>query len=199
MRVALTDPCSVAGPSDTVKRNSRIGVPLGQGGACQRPKGRFSVRTPDWHQKRELRSMQAEDDASRIADRGRCGVVPRGGGQQCKHPKSRCPKHAAEQERCQSALDNDPRERCWKHRAEKSCFCTLHADYPNYSKTVQRWAADRQQRGLSFDEEQFTAHIRAEYPNASYQQPKIYDFQKYAASLAGAAAERPRSRSPKRP
>ena len=59
----------------------------------------------------------------------------------------------------------------------------MHADYPNYSVTVQRWAADRQQRGLSFDEEQFTAHIRAEYPNASYQQPKVHDFQKFVASF----------------
>ena len=59
--------------------------------------------------------------------------------------------------------------------------------------------ADRQKRGLSFDEVQLMAHIRAEYPSASYQQPKSYDFQKYAASFAGAAAERPRSRSPKRP
>ena len=33
------------------------GVPLGPDSACQRPKGRCSVHTPDWHQKREIRSM----------------------------------------------------------------------------------------------------------------------------------------------
>ena len=51
------------------------------------------------------------------------------------------------------------------------------------------------------DEDEFMAHVRTQYPDASYQQPKAHDFQKYAASFAnlGAAAERAGSRSPKRP
>ena len=50
------------------------------------------------------------------------------------------------------------------------------------------------------NEEDFIAHIRAKYPGASYQQPRCHDFQKYARHFAnlGAAAERCRSRSPKR-
>ena len=44
------------------------------------------------------------------------------------------------------------------------------------------------------------ANVCAVYPNASYQLPKIYNFQKYVDSFAnpGTAAERARSRSPKR-
>ena len=66
--------------------------------------------------------------------------------------------------------------------------------------TVQRWAVGRQQRGISFDEEDFAAHIRAEYPDASFQQPRSHDVQKYAGHFAdlGSAAERCRGRSPKR-
>ena len=47
----------------------------------------------------------------------------------------------------------------------------------------------------------FMAHVRTQYPDASYQQPKVHDFQKYDASSfanLGEAAERDRSRSPKR-
>ena len=55
--------------------------------------------------------------------------------------------------------------------------------------------------GLSFDEKDFMAHnIRAEYPDASFQLPRSHDVQKDAGHFAdlGAAAERCRSRSPKR-
>ena len=81
-------------------------------------------------------------------------------------------------------IDPDPTQPCPKHRAEGSRFCDKHADYPNYFVTVQIWVTDRQQRDLPFDEEELMAHILAEYPKASYQQPKCYDFQKYAASCA---------------
>ena len=83
-----------------------------------------------------------------------------------------------------AALVRIRRAPCPKHRAEGSRFCDKHADYPNYFVTVQIWVTDRQQRDLPFDEEELMAHIRAEYPKASYQQPKCYDFQKYAASCA---------------
>ena len=185
--------------STTVERGV-CGVPEAGGGTCQKPWGQCSIHTAAWHQKRELGAMRAEDDASCIADRGRCGVLLRGGGDACGHPRTRCPHHASEQERCHSMVDRDPTVRCRKYRAEGSRFCAHHADYPNYSVTVQRWAVGRQQRGLSFDEEDFTAHIIAEYPDASFQQPGIHDVQKYAGHFAdlGAAAERCRGRSPKR-
>ena len=173
-------------------------VPVGDS-ACEKPLGRCYIHTDEWHQQRELRAMRAEDDVSCIADRGRCGVVPRSGGEQCHKPKGRCPNHAEEKARCESAIDSDPRERCRSRCMEGSRFCGKHLDYPNYSVVVQRWVAGRQQDGLPADEEDFMTFLRTEYPNASYQQQKIYDVQKYAASLAGAAAERPRSRSPKRP
>ena len=52
------------------------------------------------------------------------------------------------------------------------------------------------------DEEGLMAFTRAEYPNASYQQPKIHDFQRFVTAWRGIVsppgAERPRSRSPKR-
>ena len=174
------------------------GVPLGPDSVCQRPKGRCSVHTAEWHQERELLCMQAEDDASCIADRGRCGVVPRGGGEECSYPNGRCRYHAPEKERCQSTLDSDPRERCWNYCAKDSHFCDKHADYPNYSATVQRWVVDRQQRGLSLDEDELMAHIRAEYPSASYQQPKIHDFGSFAGHFANLGAAAERARSPKR-
>ena len=46
----------------------------------------------------------------------------------------------------------------------------------------------------------FMAHVRAGYPDASYELPKIHDFQKFVAvfASAGPGAERARSRSPKR-
>ena len=96
-------------------------------------------------------------------------------------------------------VDRDPNARCWNRRAEGSSYCAKHADYPNYSMTVQRWVVDRQQHGFAFDEEDFMAHIRAKYPGASFQQPRCHDFQKYVSHFAnlGAAAERCRSRSPK--
>ena len=171
-----------------------------KGRTCQKPSGQCNFHTAAWHQKRELCAMRAEDDASCIADRGRCGVVPRGGGDACGRPRTRCPHHAAEHERCHSMVDADPNERCRSHRAEGSSYCAKHADYPNYSMTVQRWVVDRQQHGFAFDEEDFMAHIRAKYPGASFQQPRCHDFQKYVGHFAnlGAAAERCRSRSPKR-
>ena len=175
------------------------GVPEAGGGPCQQPWGQCSIHMASWHQKRELRAMRAEDDASCIADRGRCGVVPRGGGDACGRPRTRCPHHAAEHERCHSMVDDDPSERCRSRRAEGSNYCAKHADYPNYSMTVQRWVVDRRQHGFAFDEEDFMAHIRAKYPGASFQQPRCHDFQKYVGHFAnlGAAAERCRSRSPK--
>ena len=185
--------------STTVERGV-CGVPEAGGGTCQKPWGQCSIHTAAWHQKRELGAMRAEDDASCIADRGRCGVLPRGGGDACGHPRTRCPHHAVEQERCQSTFDRDPNERCRSCRAEGSRYCTQHADYPNYSLTVQQWVLDRQQHGLALNEEDFIAHIRARYPGASYQLPRCHDFQKCASHFAtlGAAAERRRSRTPKR-
>ena len=82
--------------------------------------------------------MQMEDDASRTADRGRCGVVPRSGGSPYDKPRGRCPNHAEEKARCKSSIDSDPNERCWKRRAESSRFCKQHADYPNHSVKVQQ-------------------------------------------------------------
>ena len=66
---------------------------------------------------------------------------------------------------------------------EGSRFCGKHLDYPNYSVVVQRWVAGRQQDGLPADEEDFMTFLRAEYPNVSYQQPKVHDFQKFVASF----------------
>ena len=97
-------------------------------------------------------------------------------------------------------VDDDSSERCRSRRAEGSSYCAKHADYPNYSMTVQRWVVDRQQHGLALEEEDFMAHIRAKYPGASFQQPRCHDFQKYVGHFAnlGAAAEGCHSRSPKR-
>ncbi len=96
-----------------VVEHGHCGVPLGPGGACEKPRGRCGIHTDEWHRKRELRAMRAEDDASCAADRGLCGVLPRCGGGQCDKPRGRCPNHAEEKARCQSTLDSDPRERCW--------------------------------------------------------------------------------------
>ena len=157
-------------------------VPVGDS-ACEKPLGRCYIHTDEWHQQRELRAMRAEDDLSCIADRGLCSVVPRSGGEQCHKPKGRCPNHAEEKARCESAIDSDPRERCRSRCMEGSRFCGKHLDYPNYSVVVQRWVAGRQQDGLPIDEGDFMTFLLTEYPNASYQQPKVHDFQKFVASF----------------
>ena len=66
---------------------------------------------------------------------------------------------------------------------EGSRFCGKHLDYPNYSVVVPRWVAGRQRDGLPADEEDFMSFLLTEYPNASYQQPKVHDFQKFVASF----------------
>ena len=184
----------------TIVERGVCGVSLGEGGACQKPQGRCGMHTENWHQQRELAAMREEDDSSCVAHRGRCAVVPRGGGDGCRHPKTRCPHHAEEKERCQSMVERDPLVRCRKRHAEGSRYCEKHADYPDFSVVVQRWIAKHQRTGLPVDEGEFMAHVCAVYPDASYQLPKIYNFQKYVASFAnpGTAAERARSRSPKR-
>ena len=79
-------------------------------------------------------------------------------------------------------------------------YCKAHADFPNFCVVAQRWIGERQGAGLTLPEAEFMAHVRAVYPNASYEQPKIHDFQKFVAAFAsaGPGAERARSRSPKR-
>ena len=145
-------------------------------------------------------ALRAEDDASCIADRGRCGVVPRGGGDACGQPRTRCPLHAAEHVRCQSTIDRDPNARCWSRRAEGSRYCKAHADFPDFSVVAQRWIGERQGAGLPLPEEEFMAHVRVVYPDAAYELPRFYDFQKFVAAFtnAGLGAERTRNRSPKR-
>ena len=53
---------------------------------------------------------------------------------------------------------------------------------------------------MPLPEEEFMAHVHVVYPDAAYELPRFHDFQKYVGHFAnlGAAAERCRSRSPKR-
>ena len=167
----------------TLVQRGVCGIPVAGGGNCQEPQGRCSIHTEEWCQQRELHAMAIEDERSCIVNRGLCSVVPRLGGEPCAYPKSRCPRHAEEKERCQSALDHDPQQQCWNHRAEGSRFCRKHADYPNFSVVVRTWAVKRQRNGVPLDEGDFMTFIRTEYPDASYQQPKVHDFQKFVASF----------------
>ncbi len=162
---------------------------LGRGGACEKPRGRCGVHTEAWHLEREQRAMQTEDAASCLADRGQCGVIPRTGGEPCGKPKGRCHIHAEEGVRCESSFDSDPRERCWNRKAEGSCFCSQHQDYPNYSKTVAKWAAEQSQKNGPPDEESFRAFLRAAYPDAPYEQPPAHDFQKFVKTFASFPSE----------
>ena len=82
-------------------------------------------------------------------------------------------------------VDDDPNERCRLSRAAGSNYCAKHADYPDYSVAVKQWVMSQQH---GFDEEDLMAHIRAKYPNASFQQPKCHDFQKYVGHFAQCAA-----------
>ena len=126
--------------------------------------------------------MQAEDDASCIADdaRGYCGTVPRAGGAPCKNPRGRCPHHAEENARCKSALDADPTARCWNRRVGRTDFCEYHVDYPDYSVRAKKWVEKRRQHDLLIDQGEFEEWLRAEYPQASAPQPRVHDFQKFA-------------------
>ncbi len=130
------------------------GVPLGHSRTCKTPRGKCGIHTEEWHIQRERRAMQAEDDASCIADdaRGYCGTVPRAGGAPCKNPRGRCPHHAEENARCNSALDADPTARCWNRRVGRPDFCEYHVDYPDCSVTVKRRVQTRQQAGPPMDE-----------------------------------------------
>ena len=169
----------------TIVERGVCGVPEAGGGPCQKPQGQCSIHGAGWHQKRELCAMREEDDVSCIADRGRCGVLPRRGGDACGHPRTRCPHHASEQGRCHSMVDADPTARCLKYRAGGSRFCNKHADFPDFSVVAQRWVREHQRTGLPLEEEElFMAHVRAVYPDASYQLPKIHDFQKFVAAFA---------------
>ena len=113
------------------------GVPLGNR-ACEKPWGRCDIRTEEWRIKREQRAMLAEDALSCVAVRGLCGVVPRDGGRRWDEPRGRCPNHAEEKERCENALDRNPRQRCRNRRVRNRRFCNQHADYPNFSVTAQQ-------------------------------------------------------------
>ena len=95
-------------------------VPVRDGRSCEQVRGRCTVHTEAWHKARELATMWSEDDASCVAERGRCGVAPRGGWRPYENPKGRCKYHAAEEVRCKSALEDDLGARCWNHREDGS-------------------------------------------------------------------------------
>ena len=97
-------------------------------------------------------------------------------------------------------IDRDPKALCWSRRAEGSRYCTAHADFPDFSVVAQRWIGERQCAGLPLPEEELMTHVRAVYPDAAYELPRFYDFQKLVAAFAsaGPGAERARNRSPKR-
>ena len=158
------------------------GVP-GRDGPCGKPRGRCEVHTEAWHLSREQRAMQTEDTSSCLVDRGQCGVVTKLSGEPCRKPKGRCLSHAEEKERCLSSLDSDPRQRCWKRKAEGSCFCDQHQDYPNYSKVVAKWAAEQSQKDGLPDEGRFMAFIQTAYPNATYEQPPVHNFQQFVETF----------------
>ena len=183
----------------TIQQRGVCGVPV-EGGACQEPQGKCVTHTEVWRHERELAALREQDGASCITDRGRCAVVPRRGGAGCRHPRTRCPHHASEQERGLSMVDRDAHARCWNRRVKGTRFCTAHADYHDFSVTAQRWIRECQRTRLPLEEEKFMAHVCAMYPDAPCHLPKIHDFQKNAATFecSGLAAERSRSRSPKR-
>ena len=82
-------------------------------------------------------------------------------------------------------------------RARAETRIRADADFPDFSVVAQRWIGERQGAGLPLPEEEFMTHVRAVYPDASYQLPKIHDFQKFVAAFAwpGRAAERARNHS----
>ena len=126
--------------------------------------------------------MRSEDDASCVAERGRCGVVPRGGGRPCEKPKGRCKYHAHESVRCKSALEGDPGAHCWNYRTDGSDFCENHQDRPNFCQALKEFF--RECMGGPITEEAFNSWEKRRFPNAALEFVPIYSFPDWISKKA---------------
>ena len=156
-------------------------VPV-RGRSCDQVRGRCSVHTEAWHRERESVAMELEDDASCVAERGRCAVVPRGGGRPCEKPKGRCKYHAVEEVRCKSALEDDLGARCWNHREDGSDFCATNQGRPNFCLALKDFFRERS--GKLVTEEDFRAWENARFPKAAQEFGPIYNFPDWISKKA---------------
>ena len=157
-------------------------VPVRNGRSCDQVRGRCTVHTQAWRQARECVAMQSEDDASCVAERGRCGVALRGGGRPCEKPKGRCKYHAAEEVRCKSALEDDPCARCRNYRKEGSDFCDKHQDRPDFCLALQEFF--RECMGGPITEEAFNSWEKRRFPKATQDFGPIHNFPGWASKKA---------------
>jgi hypothetical protein len=149
-------------------------VPV-RGRSCEQVKGRCTVHTEAWHRERECVAMQLEDDASCVAERGRCGVVSRGGGRPCEKPKGRCKYHAAEEVRCKSALEDDLGARCRTYREDGSDFCAQHQERPNFCLALKDFFRECM-GGPIITEAALNSWDKRRFPNAAPAVGPIYNF-----------------------
>ena len=157
------------------------GVPLRDGKRCEEVKGKCATHSEAWHLQREFAAMKSEDDASCVADKGICGVMPRAGGAPCAKPKGRCPIHAEGEERCRSALDDDPCAQCRNYRRGGSDFCEFHQDRPNLNLALREFFADRM--GELVTEDALRAWDKSRFRDAA-RALDIYDFSRYITRAA---------------
>ena len=96
-----------------------------------------------FHQKCEEVSMAREDERSRQAERGICGVTGRNG-RICMSVRGDCRSHAPDELRCKSMLEDDMSLRCWCYKKVNSDYCSNHAEFSNLSVNARDYGYDCQ-------------------------------------------------------
>ena len=126
--------------------------------------------------------MQREDELSKQAEKGICGVEGRNG-RICTNVKGECMMHAPEELRCTSMLDRDAKLRCWLHKQENSDYCSSHANFPNLSTNAKEYGIDCYNRSQPCS---LNAFLERYYQNADVKLfPFLDRFSAYVKSLSG--------------
>ena len=126
--------------------------------------------------------MQREDELSKQAEKGICGVEGRTG-RICTNVKGECKMHAPDELRCASMLDRDAKLRCWLHKQENSDYCSSHANFPNLSTNAKEYGIDCYNR---YQPCSLNAFLERYYQNADVELfPFLDRFSAYVKSLSG--------------
>ena len=134
------------------------------------------------HQKRERCVMQREDELSKQADKGICGITQRNG-RICMNVRGECKVHAPKELRCTSMLDCDTTLRCWLHKEENSDYCISHAEFPNLSINAKEYGIECYNRSQPCS---LKAFLERYYPSANAKLfPFLDGFSAYVKGLSG--------------
>ena len=126
--------------------------------------------------------MQREDELSKQADKGICGVEGRNG-RICMNVKGECKVHAPKELRCTSMLDCDTTLRCMLYKDEDSDFCSSHAAFPNLSINAKAYGIECYNRSQPCSLKAFLGRY---YPSADVKLFPVLDrFFAYVKGLSG--------------